>query len=121
MANVSPKPGPLAQLQKALAKHKSTAFILLDMPHHATLMKFYKKGPQTHQQIMGKIQSTARQQGAYYQEAPPPQLLEDRDWYDLTHLNHRGATKFSRWLGKKIGDAVNNKMLPEPGNREDIR
>ncbi|MGD9763856.1 MAG: hypothetical protein AB7V27_09105 [Candidatus Binatia bacterium] len=94
-----------------------TQLVILEMPVHLDLSHWPADAVTTYQQVMDRVRQSARPSGTPVWAAVGPQQLPEDGWFDLWHMNARGAAAFSRWLAERVAAAAEAGELTHPHDR----
>jgi hypothetical protein len=102
-----PLPEEIAGLQRIIALDQSgqTRLVLVEMPFYPDIVTRLLS-VDVYEDFNRQIESYAAPAGVPYWPTTLLNLIPAEGWDDLSHLNTTGAALFSRWLGDRIGAAV---------------
>jgi hypothetical protein len=104
-----------AGLKRVVAlQRQGTSVLIVEMPTHPTYLYFFDHGKQDYQKFVDQVSDTARSEGAVFWSADSALSIPYDGWYDRNHLNSLGASKFSEWLGQRVGEAVQRGVINDP-------
>lgn len=83
----------------------TTQIVLVEMPVYPPVV-FRLFGADTYQTFNADIVRFTAPAGVIYWPTTLHNLVPQRGWADLNHLNEEGATIFSTWLGQQLAAAV---------------
>lgn len=84
-----------------LADSDTQIFMVL-MPVNQSFYMFFENGEQDYLEIAETLQETLIETNVVFIEADNNILIQESDWWDYSHLNRTGASKFSYWLGEMV-------------------
>jgi len=88
--------------------------VILEMPVHLDRSQWPEEATASYQRLMEEVRQAAR--GTATPIWPPieTQLVPEDGWFDVWHLNGRGASVVGRWLGERVAAAVQAGELSRP-------
>ena len=89
--------------------------VLLELPVHLAPAQWPPAATIASAAIMDRVKERAAAEGVPLWTSPP-ELIPPDGWFDLWHLNTKGAEAFSRWLGERAASAVQNGEIPSLGS-----
>lgn len=93
----------------------STRVIVVEMPVPAGYFYFFENGKDDYDRFIKQIASLAEGNVPFLQTTLLDPIPED-GWVDYSHLNRKGASVFSGWLGEKVGEiakqSITNQVAP---------
>ena len=89
----------------------ATAVLLLEMPVHPDAISEYM-GEDVYEAFNATIRAHAG--SLPYWTTTSLNLIPDEGFADSNHLNPSGAALFSRWLGERVGEAIEGGVLGAP-------
>lgn len=94
-----------------------TRVIVVEAPVHEKVQHWVRRDGGFYAAAMAHIRGATRRQGVPFWRVPTWRVIPADGWADFVHLNRRGATQFSQWLGARIADAERDGRLGEPRPR----
>jgi hypothetical protein len=108
-----------------LANERGIEILLVEMPYHPSLIDFQDESGNPHpqivhiqkfiQQVHEQLEIIAAQNQVPYWKTSDLDIFPEDGWHDRYHLNEMGSQVFSRWLGGKIAEAVENGEIERLG------
>ena len=83
-----------------------TQVIVVEMPLSNGLYYFFGNGKADYNRYVAVIRELASLHQAPFWRTEPLDLIPADGWSDYSHLNTIGAEAFSRWLGQRVGEAI---------------
>jgi len=118
LINFKPDPDSYAAMTDVFHLRPQVDVVMVEVPVHPIFHTFYSGGPEDHFRTLNEISRQSREQGILFWPTSHLNLIPDEGWKNSNHMNFRGAQVFSRWLGEKIGDAVNQGKLRNPAGEK---
>lgn len=88
--------------------------VVVEMPLPPAVASALKKGSETRQTFVDAVSQPAAAAGVPFWLSQGVVQIPDDGWFNLFHLNIRGASVFSRWLGQQLVGGINSKQLLNP-------
>lgn len=104
----------LEALEHILQLRPEVEIVIVEMPVTPKFLSFFGPGKETRNHLIAEVKNRAALHGALFLETTHLNLIPDEGWADYNHLNDTGAGIFSRWMGKQIGEAVNQGLISSP-------
>jgi hypothetical protein len=117
MGDFKKDPRVSAVLKDAFRRNPGTKIVLAEMPLHREAQHALKGGKKTHDKIIRILEAFAARNQMAFIPFSMKQPFDDALWANYNHLNHAGALRFSRWLARRIGKAVQKGTIPDPLRR----
>ncbi|MBE2199762.1 MAG: hypothetical protein IAE79_14200 [Anaerolinea sp.] len=89
----------------------SSQLLVVEMPVPDTYFYFFGEATADYAAFTHYVDETTAHYDVPFWETTSLHLIPDDGWMDYSHLNTNGATIFSAWLGRQVGQAVNNGEL----------
>jgi hypothetical protein len=89
--------------------------VLLEMPVHLAPTQWPPAATIAYAAVIDRVKRRAAAEGVPFWTSPP-ELIPSDGWFDLWHLNTKGAEAFSRWLGERAASAVQHGEIPSLGS-----
>lgn len=102
-------PENLAGLEQIVALNEAdvdVAVVVVEMPVPETYMHFFANGQEDYRRFIEQVGDVAAEHGVPFWQTTPLNLIPTNGWVDYSHLNSRGAGRFSTWLGEQLGGAA---------------
>jgi hypothetical protein len=97
----------LAGLERIIALDDQTPVILLELPAPPHTREAFQGGVDGHRATIQQIAAMAESGGVPIWLTSDLDLIPADGWSgDVEHMNRRGAIMFSRWLGRRLAEAV---------------
>jgi hypothetical protein len=101
------RPENQAALAEILAQDRNgLAVVVVEMPVPDTYFDFFDRPETDYAEFIGGVRAVTARNGVLFIESTRYHLIPDDGWMDYSHVNTRGATLFSEWLGRQIGRAA---------------
>ena len=91
-----------------------TQLVLLEMPMRLDPSEWSADLSAGYRKMWGEFRSVLQASGATVWSPPPQGIVPADGWLDAWHMNARGASPFSRWLGERLAAAVAAGELARP-------
>jgi hypothetical protein len=89
----------------------TTQIIVVEMPVSDGLYYFFGNGEADYTRYVARVSELAGLHQVPFLRTEPLDLIPVDGWSDYSHLNTTGANVFSSWLGRQIGEAVQQGAL----------
>ncbi len=99
----------LSRLDEMLAFHRppQTRVVIVEMPVHPVALEGRADRQSDYADSMAAIGARTEAKGVpFFTTNHLEALVADENWADFNHLNATGARVISRWLGERVGEAV---------------
>jgi hypothetical protein len=104
-----------AGLESLLEQQQRGQILVVEMPVPDTYFDFFTDPSREYGAFLDYVQSTTANYGVPFWQTAPLGLIPPEGWMDYSHLNARGASTFSAWLGAEVGAAAQAGDLPRIG------
>jgi hypothetical protein len=102
--NIYPKnPAGLRQIIQQV--ENGTQVVVIEMPFYQTGYQFFKNGKQDYDQYVNQVVQLTSSNGIQFWRLSEQDEIEMEGWWDILHLNIKGANQFSKWIGNQLSDA----------------
>jgi|GEM_PF-3490118 len=92
----------LHDLQGMMALNGKTDIVILEMPFSPLVFQHFPQFQQECEALRRKIRQELQRQGIPFIPAPPEAVVPVDGWFDINHLNRKGARRYSRWLADRL-------------------
>lgn len=111
LSNYTIWPENLAALTNIIElRSTGTEIVVVTMPVPETYLSFFDH-PTDYQSFIDVLQDITSQQNVLLLISKNLSTIPDDGWRDYSHLNRKGASAFSEWLGNECGNAVINSHI----------
>jgi len=107
----------LSMMHDAFQPTPGVLFVLAEMPLHPNYSARNEEEEKTYRGHLSRISDFAGRKRIPFIRRDPRDSYMDGHWRNALHLNYRGALRFSRWLGERIGVSVREGLIPDPRRR----
>ena len=90
--------------------------IILEMPVPPTHFDYFKNGRSDFEQYVPDVEYVLASSQIPFWRTVDLQIIPAEGWWDPSHMNTEGAKIFSKWLGKRVGEAVNRGTISIEGS-----
>jgi hypothetical protein len=112
LANYKILPENRAGLELLLQQQgEGSQLLLVEMPVPDTYFDFYDDAGNEYRSFLDSVGEAAERHSVPFWQTVPLRQIPLEGWMDYTHMNAQGATIFSTWLGKEVGEAVQSGEL----------
>lgn len=84
--------------------NKDVHVIILEMPFYENALEFFGNGEQDYNNYIQQVDAIASTGDVPFWRLSEQPHLAPEVWWDYLHLNLKGASLFSQWLGDKLAD-----------------
>jgi hypothetical protein len=103
-----------ARLENFLQLEEQVQILVVEMPLHTTFVDYLNEGGGWYDRFVDELSGYLAERQVPFWLTTPLQLIPDDGWRDRHHVNYRGAQIFSRWLGARLAEAVEQGTLEDP-------
>jgi hypothetical protein len=114
MRNFKVDPRILSMMYEAFQPTPGITFVLVEMPLHPNYVAQSEVEEKAYMKNLSLISGFAARKSIHFIRRDPHDPFMDDHWRNALHLNYRGALRFSRWLGERIGVSVKQGLIPDP-------
>jgi len=118
LPDLRPDPESYAAMESICNLRPETDIVIYENPVHPVYLTIYGGSPEEYHRTSNEIGEKIKQLGVLFIPRIQPGHIPKDGWGNSYHLNFIGAQVFSRWLGEKIGDAVNQGQLRNPAGEK---
>jgi hypothetical protein len=93
-------------LAQILEEKAHTAVVVVEMPVPDTYFNFFDTPTSDYQAFLDTLKAVTGDYQVLFLETTSQDLIPNDGWFDYSHVNNKGATLFSLWLGEQIGRSV---------------
>ncbi|HEX7502627.1 MAG TPA: hypothetical protein VF451_04325 [Acidobacteriota bacterium] len=104
----------LSMMHEAFQPTPGVTFVLVEMPLHPNYVAQNEEEEKAYGKHLSLISGFAGRKNLHFIRRERRDFFMDDHWRNALHLNYRGAVRFSRWLGERIGVAVKKGLIPDP-------
>jgi hypothetical protein len=90
-----------------------TEVIIIEMPFHESGYGFFLNGAQDYEKFVQQVDQITTLTGTPLWRIADQPAIPSQGWWDYTHLNIEGAEIFSQWLGEKLSEPKDKRLLTE--------
>jgi len=109
----------LDALEQILQNRSDMEILIVEMPVHHSFLDYFGESSEGFEHYIAETKKCADRHHVLFWPTTLLNLIPDDGWINRNHLNYTGAQIFSRWLGEKVGDAVNEGLLANPVQAQD--
>ncbi len=92
----------------------SKKIVVAEFPFNPSFLARGVQEKKDHRQYIRLVKKITDDNKVFFLPSTSLNLIPDDGWLPYNHLNIKGARVFSRWMGEKIGDAVNEGIIDDP-------
>jgi hypothetical protein len=108
------RPENVAGLEQVLNQAGQTQVLVVALPVPETYFGFFSDPETDYRRFLDAVSSRAAAHGVPFWTSTPQLQIPVDGWVDYSHLNTEGASLFSNWLGRQIGQGVAQGALEGP-------
>ena len=102
----------LADFEASLDFQSHVELVVFQMVVHPTFWGYFEDGGISRIRVQEELRRRAWFRGLpYWSSHHLLERIPDEGWMNRNHMNDTGATIYSRWLGARLGQAVNQGQL----------
>jgi hypothetical protein len=104
----------LSRMHEAFQSTPGVTCVLVEMPIHRSNEAGGEEEEKSYEKLVSLIQGFAGRKNIHFIQSDRQNSFNDSHWRNFLHMNSIGARRFSQWLGRRVGAAVRQGVLPDP-------